>query len=68
MSLNVGRICNQDTSTKVLSYFKLLTSFDFNSAIVHTWHVRDSTLPVTELLEKQAQQIDVADSLHLLNL
>ena len=29
MSLNVGHICNQDTSTKALSYYKLLTSFDF---------------------------------------
>ena len=60
MSLNVGRICNQDTSRKALSYYKLLTSFDFISALVLTRHVLDLTLPVTELL--QGPPIDVADS------
>ena len=64
MSLNVGRICNQDTSTKALSYYKLLTSFDFISALVLTRHVLDLTLPVTELLQDPA--IDVADSSHLI--
>ena len=34
MNLNVGRICNQDTSTKALSCYKLLTSFDFISAFL----------------------------------
>ena len=64
MSLNVGRICNQDTSTKALSYYKLLTSFDFISGLVLTRHVLDLTLPVTELLQGPA--IDVADSSHLI--
>ena len=64
MSLNVGRICNQDTSTKALSYYKLLTSFDFISALVLTRHVPDLAIPVTELL--QGPTIDVADSLHLI--
>ena len=64
MSLNVGRICNQDTSTKALSYYKLLTSFDLISALVLTRHVLDLTLPVTELLQGPA--IDVADSSHLI--
>ena len=64
MSLNVGCICNQDTTTKALSYYKLLTSFDFISALVLTRHVLDLTLPVTELLQGPA--IDVADSSRLI--
>ena len=50
MSLSMGRICNQDTLTKALSYYKLLTSFDFISALALTRHVLDLNLPVTELL------------------
>ena len=64
MSLNVGRICNQDTSTKKLSYYKLLTSFDFILALVLTRHVLDLTLPVLELLQGIA--IALADSSHLI--
>ena len=64
MSLNVGRICNQDTSTKALSCYKLLTTFDFISALVLTRHLLDLTLPVTELLQGSA--IDVGDSSHLI--
>ena len=64
MSLNVGRICNQDTSTKALSCYKLLTTFDFVSALVLTRHLLDLTLPVTELLQGSA--IDVGDSSHLI--
>ena len=64
MSLNVGHICNQDTSTKALSYYKLLTSFDLILALVLARHVLDLTLPVTELLQGPA--IDVADSSHLI--
>ena len=64
MSLNVGRICNPDTSAKALSYYKLWTSFDFISALVLTRHFLDLTLPVTELLQGPA--IDVADSSHLI--
>ena len=64
MSLNVGRICNQNTSTKALSYYKLLTSFDVISALVLTRHGLDLTLPVTELLQGPA--INVADSSRLI--
>ena len=64
MSLNVASICNQDTSTKALSYYKLLTFFDFISALVFTRHVLDLTRPVTELLQDPA--IDMADSSHLI--
>ena len=54
MRLNVGRICNQDTSTEALSCYKLLTSFNFISALVLTRHVHNLTLPVTELLQGPA--------------
>ena len=60
----MGRICNQDTSTKALSCYKLLTTFDFISALVLTRHLLDLTLPVTELLQGSA--IDVGDSSHLI--
>ena len=64
MSLNVGRICNQGTSTKVLSHYKLLTSFDLLSAVAFTWNVLDLTLPLAEAL--QGAEIEVADSSHLI--
>ena len=64
MNLNVGCICNQDASTKALSYYKLLTSFDFVSAFVLIRHVLFLTLPITELLQDAA--IDVADSSHFI--
>ena len=64
MSLNVGRIRNQETSTKALSYYILLNSFDFISASVITRHALDLTLPVTELLQDPA--IDVAYSSHFI--
>ena len=51
MRLNLGRVCNQDKSTKALSCYKLLTSFDFISALVLTRHVLELILPVTELLQ-----------------
>ena len=46
MSLNIGRVCNQDTSAKATSFYKLMTSFDFLSSLVIT----TSALPVTHLL------------------
>ena len=58
--LNVGRICIQETSTKALSFYKLLTSFDFISALVLTRVVLDLTLPVRGLLQRPAT--DVGDS------
>ena len=58
--LNVGRICIQETSTKAVSFYKLLTSFDFISALVLTWPVLDLTLPVRGLLQRPVT--DVADS------
>ena len=61
--LNVGRICNQDTSSKPLSYYKFLTAFDFISTLAVTTHVLDLSLLVTELLRDPA--IDVADSSRL---
>ena len=58
--LNVGRICIQETSTKAVSFYKLLTSFDFISALVLTRVVLDLTLPVRGLLQRPAT--DVGDS------
>ena len=58
--LNVGRICIQETSTKAVSFYKLLTSFDFILALVLTWPVLDLTLPVRGLLQRPVT--DVADS------
>ena len=31
MSLNMGRVCNQDISAKATSFYKLMTFFDFLS-------------------------------------
>ena len=56
----MGRICIQETSTKASSFHKLLTSFDFISALVLTWPLLDLTLPVRGLLQRPAT--DVADS------
>ena len=58
--LHVGRICIQETSTKALSFYKLLSSFDFISALVLTRVVLDLTLPVRGLLQRPAT--DVGDS------
>ena len=62
--LNVGRICIQETSTKALSFYKLLSSFDFILALVLTRVVLDLTLPVTRLMQRTA--LDVADSSDLI--
>ena len=64
MSLNIGRVCNQDTSAKATSFYKLMTSFDFLSSLVITRSILDLTLPVTQLLQGPA--IDIADATHLI--
>ena len=46
MSLTMGHVYNKDTSTKNISFYKLMTSFDFLSSLVIT----TSALPVTHLL------------------
>ena len=56
--------CELGLSGKALSYYKLLTSFHFISALVITRHVLDLNLPVTKLLQGPA--IDVADPSHLI--
>ena len=50
MSMNMGSVCNQDTSAKANSFYKLMASFDFLSSLVITRSVLDLTLPVTQLL------------------
>ena len=64
MSLNMGCVCNQDTSTKATSFYKLMASFDFYSTLFMTRSVVDLTLPVTHLLQGQA--IGIADATHLI--
>ena len=57
MSLNLGRVCNQDTSAKATSFYKLITFFDFLSSLV-------ITPPITQLLKGPG--IDIADATHLI--
>ena len=64
MSLNIGPVCNQDTSAKATSFYKLMASFDFLSSLVITRSILDLTLPVTQLLQGPA--IDIADATHLI--
>ena len=65
MSINEGRVCNRETSTKALSFYKLIASFDFITNLVLTRSILDLTLPVTESL--QGKEIDMADASHLLD-
>ena len=51
MSLNMGSVCNQDTSTKATSFYKLMASFDFLSTLFMSRSVLDLTLSVTQLLQ-----------------
>ena len=64
MSLNIGRVFNQDTSAKATSFYKSMTSFDFLSFLVITRTILDLTPPVTQLLQGPA--IDIADATHLI--
>ena len=63
ISLNMGRICNQNTSATVSSFYKLMTSFDFLSSLVIARSIFDLSLPVTQLLHGPA--IDIGDAAHL---
>ena len=63
MTLNMECVCNQDTSTKATSFYKLMTSFDFFSSLDITRLILDITLPVTQLL--QGPGIDIANATHL---
>ena len=64
MSLDAGRVCNQDTSAKATLFYKLMTFFDFFSSLVITRSIFDLTLPITQLL--QGPGIDIADVTHLI--
>ena len=61
----MGRVCNEDASTKATSFYKIMTSFDFLSSLVITRSTLDLTLPVTQLL--QGSVIDTADATHLID-
>ena len=63
MSMNMGSVCNQDTSEKANSFYKSMAFFDFVSSLVITRSVLDLTLPVTQLLQGPA--IDFTDATHL---
>ena len=65
VSINEGRVCNRETSTKASSFYKLIASFDFIETLVLTRSIFDLTLPVTELLQRK--EIDMADASHLLD-
>ena len=65
LSVNEGRVCNRETSTKASSFFKLIASFDFIATLVLTRSTLDLTLPITELL--QEKEINMADASHLLD-
>ena len=64
MSLNIRHVCNQDTSAKATSFYKLMTSFDFLSYLVITRSILDLTLRVTQLLQGPA--IDIDNATHLI--
>ena len=64
MSVNEERDCNEETSTKASSFYKLIASFDFIATLVLTRSILDLIHSVTELL--QGKKIDMADSSHLL--
>ena len=69
MSLNIGCLCNQDTSAKATSFDKLMTSFDFLSSLVitrFTLVILDLNLLMTQLLQGPA--IDIADATHLIEI
>ena len=65
MSVNEGRVCNRDTSTKASSFYKLIVTFNFISTLVLTRSILELTLPVTELL--QGKEIDMTDASRLLD-
>ena len=66
MSLDMGCVCNQDTSAKATSFYKLITSFDNFSSNVITRSILNLTFFVTQLFQSPA--IDIGDAIILLNL
>ena len=64
MSLNVDRKSNRDTSSKASSLLKLITSFEFIVTLVLTRSVLDFNLPITELLQRKAN--DIMEGIHLI--
>ncbi|XP_057316859.1 52 kDa repressor of the inhibitor of the protein kinase-like [Hydractinia symbiolongicarpus] len=61
----VQRQCNIDTSSKALSLYKLITSFDFIITMVITRSVFDITLPVTQMLQSKSN--DIFEGLHMID-
>ncbi|XP_057307639.1 52 kDa repressor of the inhibitor of the protein kinase-like [Hydractinia symbiolongicarpus] len=61
----VQRQCNIDTSSKALSLYKLITSFDFIITMVITRSLFDITLPVTRMLQSKSN--DIFEGLHMID-
>ena len=64
MSLNMEHACDQGTSEKATSLYKLMTLLDFLSSLVITMSIFDLTPSITHLLHSPA--IDIADGTHLI--
>ena len=64
MSLNIGRVFNQDTLAKATLFYKLMTSFDILSSLVTSRSIPDLTLSISQLIQGPA--IDIADATHVI--
>ena len=53
MSQNLDKVCNRDTSDKVRSFLKLISSFPFIVSLVITRNIFDLTIDVTTLLQSK---------------
>ena len=53
ISSNMGRVCNQNTSAKATSFYKLMVLFDFLSSLVIARSILDLTLPITQFCRVQ---------------
>ena len=60
----MGRVNNQDKSTKATSFYELMASFDFLSSLFITRSILDLSLLITQLLQGPAIGID--DATHLI--
>ena len=64
MSFNIGRVCNQNTSAKANSFFKLMTSFHFLSSSVINRSIVDSILDL--IYTQLFQGLSCSDAAHLI--
>ena len=64
MSLNMEHACDQGSSEKATSLYKLMTLLDFLSSLVITMSIFDLTPSITHLPHSPA--IDISDGTHLI--